>query len=86
MKQPNVSVYGSRRCADTTRALQWLDGLGVQYEFKDLDESPELNEYVADLNDGKRVMPAIQIDNAILINPSERELGAAVQQAAAERQ
>jgi glutaredoxin len=86
MKQPNVSVYGSRQCHDTTRALQWLDGHQVQYEFKDLDESPELNDYVADLNGGKRVMPTIQIDNGILINPSERELAAAVQQAAAERQ
>ena len=85
MKQPNVSVYGSRQCPDTTRALQWLDGHDVQYEFKDLDESPELNQYVADLNNGKRVIPAIQIDNVILINPSDGELDAAVRQAAAER-
>jgi thioredoxin reductase (NADPH) len=86
MKQPNVAIYGSRTCPDTTRALQWLDSHHVQYEFKDLDESPELNDYVAGLNDGKRVIPTIQIDNGILINPSERELEAAVQQAAAERQ
>ena len=85
MKQPNVAVYGSRQCADTTRTLQWLDGHQIQYEFKDLDESPELNQYVADLNNGKLVMPTIQIDNEILINPSERELAAAVQQSAAER-
>jgi hypothetical protein len=37
------------------------------------------------MNNGKRVIPTIQIDNGILINPSERELDAAVQQAAAER-
>ena len=86
MKQPNVAVYGSRGCPDTARSLQWLDGHQVQYEFKDLDESPELNQYVADLNNGQRVMPTIQIDNEILINPSERELAAAVQQSAAERQ
>ena len=85
MKQPNVAIYGSRTCPDTTRALQWLDSHQIQYEFKDLDESPELNDYVAGLNDGKRVMPTIQIDNGILINPSDRELEAAVQQAAAER-
>ena len=85
MKQPNIAIYGSRACADTSRALKWLDSHQVQYEFKDLDESPELNDYVADLNNGKRVMPTIQIDNGILINPSDRELGAAVQQAAAER-
>lgn len=86
MKQPNVAVYGSRQCPDTARTLKWLDDQQVQYEFKDLDESPELNDYVADLNNGKRVMPTIQIDNEILINPSDRELAAAVQQAAAERE
>jgi glutaredoxin len=85
MKQPNVTVYGSRTCLDTTRALKWLDDKQVQYEFKDLDESPELNQYVADLNNGERVLPTIQIDNGILINPSDRELATAVQQAAAER-
>ena len=85
MKQPNVSVYGSRNCPDTTRALQFLDSQEIQYEFKDLDESPELNGYVADLNGGKDVMPTIQIDNEILINPNERELKEACQQALAER-
>jgi glutaredoxin len=85
MKQPNVTVYGSRNCPETTRALKFLDSQEIQYEFKDLDESPELNAYVADLNGGNHVMPTIQIDNEILINPSERELKTACQQAAAER-
>ncbi len=85
MKQPNVTVYGSHTCPDTTRALKLLDSQEIQYEFKDLDESPELNDYVADLNGGKRVIPTIQIDNEILINPSESDLKKACQQAAAER-
>ena len=85
MKQPNITVYGSHHCPDTTRALQFLEGQQIPYEFRDLDESPELNAYVADLNHGKRVIPTIQIDNAILINPSDQELGSAVQQSAAER-
>ena len=85
MKQPNVTVYGSHNCPDTTRALRFLDSQQVPYEFRDLDESPELDAYVADLNHGKRVIPTIQIDNEILINPSDGQLGSAVQQAAAER-
>jgi glutaredoxin len=85
MKQPNVAVYGSRNSPATTRALQWLDSEQVQYEFKDLDEAPELNDYIAGLNNGKRMMPTIQIDNEILINPSETELKRAIQQASAER-
>ena len=78
MKQPNVTVYGSRTCPDTGRATQYLDGKKIPYEFKDLDESPELNDYVADLNGGKRVMPTIRVDDRVLVNPGESELATAI--------
>ena len=77
MRQPNVTVYGSRTCPDTTRATGYLDSLKIAYEFKDLDESPELNDYVADLNGGKRVIPTIRIDDEVLINPNEKALAEA---------
>jgi glutaredoxin len=86
MKQPNVAVYGSRSCSDTSRAIGYLETHQIAFELKDLDESPELNKYVADLNNGHMVMPAIQIDNEILINPTDQELAKALQQAAAERE
>ena len=41
---------------------------------------------MANLNGGKGKMPAIQIDNDMLINPSNDELAQAVDQAAAERE
>jgi glutaredoxin len=85
VKQPNVSVYGSRQCPDTLRALNLLDSREIPYEFKDVDESPEFNSYIAGLNGGKRVTPTIQIDNAILINPDDRELMSAIEKSAAER-
>jgi len=86
MKQPNIAIYGSRNCADTTRAMRFLEARQIPYEFKDLDQSPELNDYVADLNDGVRKIPAIQIDNAMLINPSDGELAQAYEEAAAKRE
>ena len=86
MKQPNIAVYGSQNCPDTTRAILYLKAHQVSFELKDLDVSPELNDYVAGLNNGHLVMPAIQIDNEILINPSDQELGKAIEQAAAERE
>ena len=54
-------------------------------QFKDVDKSPELNDYLADLNNGKRVMPTIQIDNEIFINPSDSALGMAVEHAGVRR-
>ena len=81
MRQPNVSVYGSRTCPDTTRATEFLDKQGVPYEFKDVDASPEFNDYIADLNHGKRVMPTIQVENDFLINPDLKQLDEAVKAA-----
>lgn len=73
MQQPDTAVYGSRKCPDTNRATRHLDGHKIVYEFKDLGESPELNDHVADLDGGERVMPTIRVDDRVLINPSEEE-------------
>ena len=86
MKQPNVTVYGSMTCPDTVRARQYLDAQGIPYEFKDVDETPEYNDYIAGLNGGKRVMPTIRLDNETLINPDVRDLGKAIEAAASERE
>jgi glutaredoxin len=83
MRQPNVTVYGSRTCPDTRRATGFLESKSVAYEFKDVDESPEYNDFVAGLNGGKRVIPTIRINNENLINPNDATLGAAVDKAAA---
>jgi thioredoxin reductase (NADPH) len=69
MRQPNVTIYGSRQCSDTNRVTEHLDAKQVPYEFKDVDESPEYNEFIAGLNHGKRVMPTIRINNETYINP-----------------
>ena len=81
MRQPNISVYGSKTCPDTVRATKYLEDNGITYEFKDVDESPELNDYIAGLNHGKRVMPTIQVENDFLINPPPKKLAEAVEAA-----
>ena len=82
MRQPNVAVYGSHSCPDTQRAVKFLDSKQIAYEFKDVDQSPEYNDYIAGLNDGKRVMPTIRINNETFVNPPDEELGQAVEKAA----
>lgn len=85
MKQPNITVYGSRSCPDTSRTTGYLDEQKIAYEFKDVDEVPEYNDYIAGLNNNKRVMPTLRIDNQTLINPSVEELSRAVEAAASTR-
>lgn len=84
MRQPNVTVYGSHSCPDTTRAVKFLDSKQIAYEFKSVDDFPEMNDYIAGLNNGKRVMPTIQVNNEVFINPSDADLAKAVEKAAAE--
>jgi glutaredoxin len=82
MSQPNVTVYGSHSCPDTNRATRFLDAQAIPYEFKSVDDFPEFNAYIADLNGGKPVMPTIQVNNSVLIDPTDEQLGAAVAAAA----
>ena len=78
MRQPNVTIYGSRQCGDTNRVTQHLDAKQVPYEFKDVDESPTYNDYIAGLNQGKRVIPTIRINNETYINPAIAKLDEAL--------
>ncbi len=85
MRQANVSVYGSNSCPDTRRVLKFLDAQSIPYEFKDLDEVPEFQTYIANLNDGKPVMPTVQVENEFYFNPDLDTLIEAVQAASVAR-
>lgn len=74
MKHPNITMYGSAQCGDTTRARAFLDEQKIAYEYKDVDDDPSYNAYIADLNGGKRVMPTFRINNETLVNPSTEDL------------
>jgi thioredoxin reductase (NADPH) len=78
MRQPNVTIYGSHACPDTESVLRHLDDKQIPYEFKDVDQSPEYNDYIAGLNQGKRVMPTIRINNENYFNPPLDRLDALV--------
>jgi len=82
MKQPNITMYGSKTCSDTTAARKYLDDHHIPYEYKDVEDDPSYNDYIADLNGGKRVMPTLRINNETLVNPSLEDLGRAVAKAA----
>ena len=36
---------------------KYLDDHQIPYEYKDVDDDPSYNDYIAGLNGGKRVMP-----------------------------
>lgn len=75
-------VYGTKHCSDCVVARRTLDALGVSYEYIDLAEHPEAVDLVLEINEGKRVVPTIVLDDGtVLVEPGADELTAAIQQA-----
>lgn len=72
--KPKVFVAGADWCGDTRRALRQLDELDVPYEYVNIEEDAEAEQWVKDQNDGKLKRPTIDIDGAILSQPSNEEI------------
>jgi len=62
-----------------TRAF--LDRQNILYEYKDVNDDPSYEDYIADLNGGKCVMPTLRIDNQTFVAPSEDDLRGAIENA-----
>ena len=65
----SVKVYGADWCSMTKSALKYLEQLGVEYEYINIDQDRKAAQWVAAQNDGKEKKPTIDIDGEILSEP-----------------
>ena len=57
------------------RAKQLMDSYNVEYDWTDIDEEPEFQNLVKEINDGKSIVPTIIFpDGSVLVEPSNSEL------------
>ena len=75
-----VKVYGADWCGDTKRALSQLDGLGVAYDYVDVEQDAEASSWVKEQNDGKERKPTIKVGSQVLSTPSAQELESALRE------
>ncbi|MBD0370165.1 MAG: glutaredoxin family protein [Pyrinomonadaceae bacterium] len=75
-----IKVYGADWCHDTQRTLEHLDGLGVDYEYINVEENAEASRWVKEKNGGKERKPTLEINGRVLSTPSNEELDAALKQ------
>lgn len=75
-----VRVYGADWCADTKRALQQLDDLGVAYDYINVEQDKKASEWVKSHNDGKERKPTIKIGERVLSTPDNQELERALRE------
>tara|TARA_Y100000590_G_scaffold212548_1_gene240863 strand:- start:10980 stop:11222 length:243 start_codon:yes stop_codon:yes gene_type:complete len=70
-----ITVYGTTWCSDCRRAKQLMDSYNVEYDWTDIDEEPEFQNLVKEINDGKSIVPTIIFpDGSVLVEPSNSEL------------
>lgn len=77
-----IEVYGAGWCGMTKRSRALLDGIGVDYDYTDIDDDREAAAWVRDQNpDGKERKPTIKIGSRVLVEPSDAELSEALRAA-----
>ncbi len=75
-----VKVYGADWCEDTRRARAFLDRLGVQYQYIDIEQDESAAAWVREQNGGKQRMPTVDIAGQVLSVPSDHDLTGALRE------
>lgn len=73
-----VTVYSTSWCGHCKRLLRQLDEADISYRVVDLDASPEYGARIEARTGGYRTVPTLDIGGDLLVNPSLREVQAAL--------
>jgi glutaredoxin len=72
-----VIVYATRWCLDCKRSEKFFRKNRIDFQRVDIDEDPEGEQFVINVNNGSRSVPTIVFpDGSILVEPSNKELAA----------
>jgi len=57
----DITLYGTSWCVDCRRAKQFLKDRGVPYAEVDIDQDPDAEDLVLQVNEGRRKVPTIKV-------------------------
>ena len=77
MSQP-VTMFTTVWCGYCRRLKRGLEEAGIAYREVDVDDEPRYNERIVKASGGYRTVPTVQVGDELLVNPSAREVAAAV--------
>jgi len=73
------TVYGSAGCEDSLRSRAFLDTLGVEYNYYDVDLDPAMARTASALQGGGQKTPVIDFhDGTVLVEPTNDALAGAL--------
>jgi glutaredoxin len=75
-----ITVYGADWCHDTHRTRRQLDELAIPYNYVDIDDDPDAEQWITDQHNGKRVTPTVDLEGTLLFEPSNEEMEQALRE------
>ncbi len=77
-QQLDITVYGALWCPDCRRSKQFLAEHRVPYRWIDIEQQPDAQDTVRQLNDGRQIIPTIVFGDGgpVLAEPSNADLAA----------
>ena len=75
-----VKVYGADWCEDTGHAREFLDGLGVEYDYINVEQDEQASGWVKEQNGGKERKPTLDLSGQVLCVPTDHELVSALRE------
>lgn len=74
VQEEKVVVYGAEWCGDCHRARALFDQYNIAYTYYDIDKDEAKKQRAIELAEGKNIVPVIDIDGTILLEPSNDTL------------
>ena len=69
-----ITMLGAGWCPDCHRAKAYLGDHDVKYRYIDIDQASWAPSFLEKVNNGKRIIPTIMINNEVYANPDNRQL------------
>lgn len=71
-----IKFYGSKWCGHSRVAKNYLTRNEIEYEYFEVNDDPEAEAYVKEINNGNRSVPTLVFpDGTVLTEPSNAEIG-----------
>ena len=70
----NVQLFGADWCPDCRRAKSFLTDNSINFDFVDVDQYDWATKKVEEINNGKRIIPTVLIDDVPYTNPDNVKL------------
>lgn len=69
-----IKIYGADWCSDCIVAKNFLSSNQIQFDYIDITDNDIAIKMIEKINNGKRIIPTILVDDKVYVNPGISEL------------